>query len=99
MEKINEEQLIMDLLNSKYNNSCFHEFSENEIDFVVELINTNVKKNPLKLAYKPLIDEGWEYECPNCGYAVGENKYESRHTQKEKYCHDCGQKLDWEGIA
>lgn len=46
--------------------------------------------------YKPLVDFGWEYACAICGCAVGENQHDDgEFTQKDDYCANCGQRLDW----
>ena len=93
---IDKPRLILDLINSKYHDSCVHKFNEDEIDLVIEAINTSVEKKPVKLTYLGLIQGGWTYECPTCGNAVGENKFAKEYTQEDKYCPSCGQKLDWE---
>ena len=92
---VDTARLILDLLNSKHHDSCVHKFQEDEINYVIETLNTSVEKTPVRLTYKPLIDSGWAYECPTCGCAVGQNKNALDYTQEDKYCPSCGQKLDW----
>ena len=57
------------------------------------------KQSPMrvkKMEYKPLIDIGWKYACPECGCAVVENEYDTADiTQEDDFCPTCGQKLDW----
>lgn len=58
-------------------------------------LEKQIPKEPKVLAYKPLIEAGWEYECPSCGKAVGMNKNASDFTDEDDFCCSCGQKLDW----
>ena len=68
-----------------------------------KLIEKQIPKKPIRLTYKPLTDFGWEYGCPACGCAVGENKrlsfaYNEYLEPHENHCPTCGQALDWEDI-
>ena len=68
-----------------------------EIGTVKELREAKEKQNPKKvlpLTYKPLLEIGWRYECPNCGCAVGENIYHMDVTKDYEYCSMCGQKIE-----
>jgi hypothetical protein len=58
-------------------------------------LEKKIAEKPKKMTYHLLRAAGWEYECPACGCAVGENKNAIGYTQKEDYCSSCGQKLDW----
>lgn len=61
----------------------------------VEALEKQIPKNPKKMTYLLLKEDGWEYECPCCGLAVGRNdKYEI--SEERGYCESCGQALDWE---
>lgn len=67
---------------------------------IVSALEKQIPKPPKRLTHKPLIDAGWEYGCPNCGCAVGENKhlgfaYNEYLEPNENYCCSCGQALDW----
>ena len=67
------------------------------IGTVEELREAKEKQNPKKvlpLTYKPLLESGWRYECPNCGCAVGENIYHMDVTKDYEYCSMCGQKIE-----
>lgn len=67
-----------------------------EVDKIkLEALEKQIPKKPKKLEYEPLIKAGWEFECPKCGSAVGENRYDIDLTQEDDYCPTCGQKLDW----
>ena len=61
---------------------------------VMELKERDTAKKMLPLTYKPLLEAGWRYECPNCGCAVGENIYHPDVTKDYEYCSMCGQKLE-----
>jgi len=66
-----------------------------EPDELQKVIEKQIPKKSKKMTYLPLKEDGWEYECPCCGLAVGRNdKYES--TDERGYCESCGQALDWE---
>ena len=44
---------------------------------------------------------GYEFEhyrCPNCKIILHQRHKKSKEVMKyrQSYCHDCGQKLDWE---
>ena len=67
---------------------------------VVSALEKQIPKKPKILTYKPLIDSGWKYGCPNCECAVGVNKhikfaYEEYLEPYENCCPTCGQALDW----
>lgn len=61
----------------------------------LDIINKQIPMKPQIVKYRPLLDIGWKYECPACGYAVGENSNALDYTQEDEYCSSCGQKLDW----
>ena len=66
----------------------------------ISALEKQIPKKPKTLTYKLLVDSGWEYGCPNCGCAIGENKnlkfaYTEYLEPYESYCCSCGQKLDW----
>lgn len=71
------------------------EIKKEVCDIAIEALEKQVPKKPLKLTYKPLIDAGWIYACPNCKMACGENKYHLEATSDEMYCPSCGQAIDW----
>lgn len=52
-------------------------------DTLQELVDKATDKKPMHIK---LIDE---YRCKNCGFTV------IRSLEKMKYCHNCGQKIDW----
>lgn len=66
-------------------------------EVIHKALEKQIPKKPKKLTYKLLIDSGWEYECPNCGLAIGKNKYTDYEyiEEYEEYCQNCGQALDW----
>lgn len=59
-------------------------------------LEKKIAKKPKVLTYHPLKAAGWEYECPACGSAVGENNDAFDYTQKDDYCPSCGQRLNWD---
>lgn len=45
---------------------------------------------------KPVVDESWfpdALNCPSCGTFVG-----FQYDHNDKFCHNCGQALDWSEI-
>ena len=85
--------------NQKYNlDIAYKIINEYEsIGTVEELREAKEKQNPKKvlpLTYKPLLESGWRYKCPNCGCAVGENIYHMDVTKDYEYCSMCGQKIE-----
>lgn len=62
----------------------------------MQALEKQIAKKPKKQTWKLLLDDGWEYECPSCGAAIGVNKKDTLDlTQHETYCPECGHKLDW----
>jgi hypothetical protein len=70
------------------------------IDNLQELVDLTKKENQSNLLDKqipkrPIIDdeddEEWEsaYYCPVCNWYVGEE------NEEQKYCINCGQRIDW----
>jgi DNA-directed RNA polymerase subunit RPC12/RpoP len=59
-------------------------------------IDKQIPEKPNKCTYEPLIQHGWEYECPSCGKAIGFNRFAFDYTDEDPYCPSCGQKIDWE---
>lgn len=65
-------------------------------DMAKAALEKQISKKPKKMNYKPLVDFGWEYACAICGCAVGENQHDDgEFTQKDDYCPNCGQAIDW----
>lgn len=62
---------------------------------IVETLEKQIPKKPKLLKNELLLVAGWQYGCPNCGCACGENKYHEEVTDAEHYCTQCGQALDW----
>lgn len=46
---------------------------------------------------KPRLRKGcnWSYRCPNCGKLLFWTDEPKDHGEKNNYCSDCGQKIDW----
>ena len=63
-----------------------------ELDRLKEMTNP---EKPVILEYKLLTDMGWIYGCPNCGSAIGVNKYYTDITQLDDWCPTCGKDIDW----
>ena len=57
-----------------------------------EAVEKQKPKKP-KLKYKPRFLGKTMYTCPNCGNCCLEEFANER--QRNNYCWDCGQKLDW----
>ena len=72
------------------------ELSRGEAELAISALEKQIPKKPKKLTYKPLLDFGWRYECPNCKCACGENIYHEAVTSDQIFCTQCGQALDWE---
>ena len=72
------------------------ELSRGEAELAISALEKQIPKKPKKLTYKPLLDFGWRYECPNCKCACGENIYRETVTSDQIFCTQCGQALDWE---
>lgn len=68
---------------------CFDELAAYKAIGTIEKFNTLKEKNTPK---KPLKDYCWH--CPNCE----EETYWDTECgqQKFRYCHNCGQKIDWQ---
>lgn len=75
---------------------CLSEYEDTGLtpEQIRELVERDTEKKILPLTYKPLLEAGWRYECPNCGCAVGENIYHPDVTKDYEYCSMCGQKLE-----
>lgn len=61
------------------------------------------KQTPKKIICEVVDELGDEYEfehyiCPNCKDVLHQRYKKSKEPMryKQKYCHECGQKLDWE---
>lgn len=55
-----------------------------------------VPKKAKKMTYDLLVADGWEYACPSCGCAIGENRQDDgSFTQQDDFCPSCGQAIDW----
>lgn len=63
-----------------------------ELDRLKEMTNP---EKPVILEYKLLTNIGWIYGCPNCGSAIGVNKYHIDITQPDDWCPTCGKAIDW----
>lgn len=50
------------------------------------------KQIPKKIKISEYESFGLFFFCPNCGVNIGNGLY------KQKYCHNCGQALDWEDV-
>lgn len=62
------------------------------MDTIVAALKKQIPEKPTRLKYQPLIDAGWEWECPNCKCACGNNKY---FPIDDICCGQCGQLLNW----
>lgn len=70
-------------------------FGVNALRDAISALEKQIPKKPKKLTYKPLLDFGWRYECPNCKCACGENIYHEEITSDQIFCTQCGQAIDW----
>lgn len=66
-----------------------------KVKVAIEAIEKQIPNKPKLLENELLLVAGWQYGCPNCGCACGENKYHEEVTDAEYYCTQCGQALDW----
>lgn len=53
-------------------------------------------ENKITSKDNPLYKAGWRYYCIKCRYAIGVNVNCIDYTEEEKYCPNCGRKLNWE---
>lgn len=58
----------------------------------VDTENALEKQIPKKIKISEYESFGLFFFCPNCGVNIGNRLY------KQKYCHNCGQNLDWEDV-
>jgi len=57
------------------------------IDEAIRLLKMNEKRQPIKLPALPtMTKEAWRWGCPKCEFDIGYNW---------KFCHECGQEMDW----
>ena len=57
----------------------------------IEALHKHIPIEPKDVDYEPLKNRGWENYCPICRCLV----YNPHEYQKQEYCCNCGQKLDW----
>ena len=88
---LNNAQVDMKSIESMCEASSLIETCENALE-------KQRPKKPNLLKNELLLVAGWQYGCPNCGCACGENKYHEEVTDAEYYCTQCGQALDWSDI-
>lgn len=67
---------------------CFYvcDLYEDDIKTLQELVDKETPKKPIRFIYKFYVSP---YKCPVCKTIP--------HTCTQKYCDECGQKLDWSG--
>ena len=65
------------------------------LEMGIQSLEKQIGKKPKKLSYEPLIKHGWEYECPECGKAIGLNSVGFHFTDEDPFCPSCGTKIDW----
>lgn len=60
----------------------------------ISALEKQIPIKPDRMTYDLLVKDGWDYACPVCGCAVGENRY-VKESQEDDFCSQCGQALDW----
>ena len=92
---------IEDVLGStvRYDESLEYELTSYDVDWLKkakEAVEKQIPKKPIQVNYivkvygvETLLDENEFTKCPSCTY----KDIEVKHGQK--YCHFCGQALDW----
>ncbi len=66
---------------------------------VTECLQKYIPKRPKPAKRDALISAGWQWCCPSCGCAVGENALDcGEFTDHDDYCSSCGQRLNWDNI-
>lgn len=78
-----------------YKAFCLHNDPNVKSDDIEEIINMSINALGKQIAKKPIqpykTNEiwDWHYDCPICKQIVGIGNI------KDKYCNNCGQKIDW----
>lgn len=61
-------------------------------DFIVSALNKQIPKKPVSTTHNLLNG----FSCPNCGLKIlFEDKQGFITGNKQRYCDNCGQKIDW----
>jgi hypothetical protein len=93
------EQALHEISTMVYRNTDNFEMriSKDCYKSLISALEKQIPNKPKILNYQPLIKAGWKHECPNCGCAVGKNKFTDYEylEEYEEYCTQCGQALDW----
>lgn len=56
---------------------------------IIDALSKQIPKAPIK-------DDYGYYICPSCGADDYALMHDSNFADKYNYCHNCGQKIDWE---
>lgn len=66
----------------------------------IDVANALEKQTPKKLKVGKVGRFGFRFICPNCEENIAMVWYSiwKEGLFKQKYCHNCGQALDWEGV-
>lgn len=67
---------------------------------IIDLENVLEKQTPKKLKGTEVARFGFEFICPNCEEVIAMvwDSLWQKGLYKQKYCHNCGQALDWEDL-
>lgn len=71
----------------KYGYIDLSSHDEDELELVEQAINKQVPQKVISYGYI----YGYAHRCPVCNHLV----YEGAYGEQAKYCHECGQALDW----
>ena len=102
MENIEAIKYIDDVLNSDYHydESLGYELTSDDFEWL-EKAKQELEKGTSKHIEEQTEDdrEFIDYVCPNCKTTLQQKMKGATRTMifKYKYCHWCGQKLDWGG--
>ena len=65
--------------------------------YLDEAVSMAIAAIEKQISKKPIVSQGcnWIYKCPCCNKTLYWTDSTKNHGQKTKYCHDCGQALNW----
>lgn len=81
-----KNNFVQNLAENAYINMC----SVEEMKVAIEALEKQIPKKPLE---QQIGFCGFRLVCPECEQPIA--RYFNKREYKPKYCHNCGQALDW----
>lgn len=90
------KSILNEYRNRNYNSSIFKEYElAKAIDIVLpKYVELESCDTPMKV----IKTQNWSYHCPKCKDEIDVSNVDFDSKQVYKYCHHCGQKLDWSNL-